>query len=133
MGAWSASNFDNDDALDWLDDLCESDDDGAIRAGLATVVDWPESEYLESIDCCVALVAAEMVAAVLGHPAGDIPEEAEEWIERNSPDIGGEEVQLARQAIQRILKSSELNDWWKASENYDEWLEAVRDLEHRLP
>jgi hypothetical protein len=133
MGAWSTSNFDNDDALDWLDDLCESDDDSAIKAALVTVAQWPENEFLESIDCCIALVAAEIVAAALGHPAPDVPEEAEEWLDRNSPDVGTEEVNLARAAVQRILANSELKDFWKSTDSYEEWLEVVRDLENRLP
>src|SRR5690606_12275219 len=133
MGAWSTGNFDNDDALDWLDDLCESNEQGAIRAALQVVVDWPENENLEAIDCCCALAAAAMIAAAPGQPADDIPEEAEEWIDRNGPEVRPDEITLAKNAIRRIRTNSELRQLWEEADALEEWMDAVQDLENRLP
>ena len=133
MSAWSPGNFDNDDALDWLDDLCDSGDEFAVGAALNVVADWPAGEYLEAIDCSIALAAAEMVAAALGVPPADLPQEAEEWLERVAPEYGRQEVTLARRAIARIKASSELKDLWKDSNGYEEWLAVVDNLERRLP
>lgn len=133
MGAWSASNFDNDDALDWLDDLCDSGDESSVRSALSTVAEWPADEYLEAIDCCVALAAAEIVAAALGNPAADLPEETEDWLDRNAWEPGAEEIRLAHAVITRIKVNSELKDLWEDSDSYDEWLAVIQDLESRLP
>lgn len=133
MSAWSPNSFDNDDALDWLDDLCDSGDEYVVGAALAVVADWPDGEFLEAIDCCVAIAAAEMVAAAMGMPPADFPQEAEEWLERTAPEYGKQEAVLARRAIARIKANSELKDIWKESELYEEWLGAIEDLERRLP
>jgi hypothetical protein len=132
VGAWGTGNFENDDALDWVDDLEECEDASAVRSALTTVTGWPAAEYLESIDCNVALAAAEMVAAFLGHPSVDFPEEAEEWLERRGQDLGDEEQQLARAVVDRIRRNSELRDLWGDSDSLDEWMEVLKDLETRL-
>jgi len=132
VGAWGTGNFENDDALDWVDDLEECDDETAVRDALATVADWPASQPLEAIDCSVALAAAEMVAAALGHPSSDFPEEAEDWLDRKGPDLGDDEVRLARAAVERIKGNSELRDLWAESDSMEEWLEVVNDLQTRL-
>jgi len=46
MGTWGADSFQNDWALDWLGDLCESGDASLIRATLNRAVehDRPEKD-----------------------------------------------------------------------------------------
>lgn len=132
MGAWGTGNFENDDALDWVDDLEECEDASAVRSALTTVTGWPAAEQLESIDCCVALAAAEMVAAALGHPSVDFPEEAEDWLERRGQELGEEEHQLARAIVERIRRNSELKDLYADSDSLEEWLDVLKDLEGRL-
>jgi hypothetical protein len=132
VGAWGTGSFENDDALDWVDDLEECDDTATVRNALTTVTEWPQADTLEAIDCCVALAAAEMVAAALGHPSTDFPEEAEDWLDRKGPDLGNQELQLARVAVERIRKNSELREIWAESDALDEWLDVLKDLELRL-
>lgn len=73
MGAWGSGSFENDDALDWLTDFCDDPDKGLIADALTTVAEMDDSEYLEAPDCCVAIAAAEIVAALKGAPNSTHP------------------------------------------------------------
>lgn len=59
MGAWGPGVFDNDVAEDWLSEL-ESDGATAIDRALNEVV------LQDGDTCCVALAAAEVIAAAGG-------------------------------------------------------------------
>ena len=66
MGAWGIGHFDNDDAGDWVWELEDSKSLAPVASAIATVEASPD--YLESPDACVALAAAETIAASLGNP-----------------------------------------------------------------
>lgn len=71
MGAWGSGSFDNDDALDWVNDLEGSKGTAVIEFALQAVLD--ESDYLEAPECSAALCAAEVVAALKGAPGQGLP------------------------------------------------------------
>jgi hypothetical protein len=126
MGAWGAGTFDNDDALDWLDDLVDGASD-AIRGALEAT----EAESIEAPDASSALAAAEVVAAALGNPAADLPGEVSDWLEANGAKSAAALAPLARQAVERIRANSELKDLWEETDP-SEWTAAVDDLHKRL-
>jgi hypothetical protein len=70
MGAWGFQAFENDDALDWLEEL-EVGGAEVVRQGLNAVADG----YIEAPDGSVAVAAAEITAAAQGIPHGDLPED----------------------------------------------------------
>jgi hypothetical protein len=74
MGAWGSDSFENDDASDWVADLCDAPDHAAIVNTLSTVADIGASEYLEATDCSVGIAAAEVVAALKGVPNSNLPD-----------------------------------------------------------
>ena len=80
MGAWENGNFGNDDAMDFVSEVNskESIFDAILKISMAS-----QNEYLEAPDCSVALAAIEYIAAALGNPAEDFPEETEEWVSKN--------------------------------------------------
>ena len=83
MGASGPGSFENDDARDWVAELESYADDGPIIDALNTIIDQTD-DYPETPDCKVAIAAAEVVAALMGNPHEDFPDELEAWVEDRS-------------------------------------------------
>ena len=150
MGAWDAGSFQNDTALDWAGDLCESDDVAAVRKALIRVMEERRTErpsfilrllgrrpvepYLEAHVASEGLAAAEIVAFWLGHPDQHFPDYLREWAGRQSNSFSTEFVALARQAVSTIKTKSELKDFWEEGDGIvaPKWHNAIADLEQRL-
>src|SRR5712691_10611264 len=146
MGAWDAGSFQNDTALDWAGDLCESGDAEAVRTALSRVREErvpPQPSfigrvllgrkriepYLEAHVACEALAAAEIVAFWLGHPGPHFPEKLEEWARQHSKAVTLEFAILARQAVAIIKTKSELKDLWEEGNGIvaPKWYSAIAD------
>jgi len=128
MGAWGARSFENDDALDWVWELQESDDDSVVRAALVAAHGDGEIEAPEAACACAA---AEVVAAASGAPAGWLPTEVKDWVAAHGFAVAGLGPE-ARAAVQRVAARSELQQLW-AEAGDAEWDRAVADLLSRLP
>lgn len=133
MGAWGTGSFENDDALDWLGDLAESDDLSTLESTLDAVIDTDE-DLIEAPDCCTALAAAEVVAALHRKPCDSLPQEAAGWV-KGKAKPGDALVRKARDAVAEIgTDQSELLELWKDAEPADlqKWLNGIEDLKKRL-
>ena len=105
MGAWGFLPFENDDALDWLDEL-EAAGAEAIRGALANA----GADYIEAPDGCVAIAAAAITSASQGNPPGDLPEDVASWVTAHGQELGAEDVELALKAVTRVAgEESELS------------------------
>jgi len=131
MGAWDFGPFDNDDASDWLYELEESSDTSIIAATFDVIFHIGD-EYLEATDCSNALAAAEILAALLGHPLAKLPDNALAWIEAHSGLDGSALVPTAQAVIQRIRTNSELKELWDESEDAAKWYATLDDVSSRL-
>ncbi len=127
MGAWGTGHFENDDAMDLIAGVQGPDDlDRALRAAA-------ESEEA-SVDASVAseaMAAAEVVAAMMGRPSGDCPEELAKRLDAlgaPAPAL----VTLAQESVSRVLMESELVDLWAESDEVEGWNRSVTDLIARL-
>ena len=135
MGAWENGNFGNDDAMDFV---MEANTKESIVEAILKISTAPENEYLESPDCSVALAAIEYIAAALGNPAEDFPEEAVEWVTKHKAElleIDKKETDIishSNQAIDKIKTNSELKELWEESEEFEDWLHVVEGLKIRL-
>jgi uncharacterized protein DUF4259 len=130
VGAWGAGSFDNDDAMDWVSGLAEGSGDNALREALAPFASTDDS-YLEAPTCSIAIAAAEAVAAARGHPSASAPEEVAGWAEKK-PVVATDLVTLARAAVDRIARKSELKELWDESDSADDWRTGMSDLRRRL-
>lgn len=130
MSIWGTGSFENDDALDWMVELADSDDDNPIIDALNIVIDQAD-ESPEAPDCAVAIAAVEVVAAWMGDPTEDCPEEVEAWVE-GRPAPPATIISQARYVTEAVLENSELKDLWKNSDEFDEWQTTVNDLLARL-
>jgi len=132
MGAWGAGPFENDDASDWVYEL----EEGGVKhlqSTLQAVTKAEKDDYLEIDACSNAIAAAEVVAALQGRAAKDLPEEVTAWLEtkpKGRPDL----VVLAKDAVARVAREGELKELWDEAEPKDAaaWKQSVNDLLQRL-
>jgi hypothetical protein len=73
MGAWGTASFDDDDAMDWLDDA-QSDGAPLVAALPQRVAGLEPSSAIDLMTASDAVAAAELVACALGHCDPDLPE-----------------------------------------------------------
>lgn len=111
MGTWGTEVFANDDAMDWIAALEDTDDVSVVESALSAVND--ADGYLESPECSAALAAAEVVATILKRPGPDVPSEVFEWIARVGREIPPSLPDAARRAIDRVVADSELLELWE--------------------
>lgn len=130
MGAWSAGAFNNDDARDWIAELAGSEGTTALEDTL-NAISPDDSEYVEAPECSMAVVAAEVVAALAQRPSTDLPDELREWL-RGKPVPDERLLRRAHDAVARILRSSELKDLWSESSDASAWTGSLHDLQERL-
>ncbi|MFC9772557.1 MULTISPECIES: DUF4259 domain-containing protein [unclassified Pseudarthrobacter] len=127
MGAWGFLPFENDDAMDWLDELDGGDAD-VVRRAITRVGDG----YVDAPVGSVAVAAAEVIAASQGTPAGNLPENVADWVTAHGRGITAEDVEFALEAVQRVAgEESELAELWDDADE-PEWHDSVDDLAERL-
>jgi hypothetical protein len=132
MGSWGTEVFANDDAMDWIAELENTDDIGVVERALSAVND--ASGYLEAPDCSLALAAAEVVATILKRPGPDVPSEVFEWIARVGREISPSLPDDAQRAVERVASDSELLELWEEAgePGLGEWRATLAELSTRL-
>jgi hypothetical protein len=129
VGASGAGAFDNDDAMDFLAEL-PSRGTAALQEALTEVVALGPDDYLEAPEASRAVAAAELVAAMLGAAAVDLPQEAAEWLaDAQAPDPSLQASAVA--ALERVVSNSELAELWEDSGD-DAWRTQQADLMQRV-
>jgi hypothetical protein len=128
MGAWGPGTFENDDAVSWLGSVGVLDLSDVAQA--LTAVEAAES--VEAPEASIALAAAELVAAVGGHPAPNLPEDATRLVAGTREPPSQALRELAASAVGRVVANSELRDLWEESADLERWEAIVADLEGRL-
>ncbi len=131
MGAWGAGNFENDDAMDWTYEL-EKAQDAALIVETLEIITKRDDEYLEAPDCCNALAAAEVAAALKNQAAPNLPETVKAWVSLRQTGVEPNLTDLALKAVERIRTNSELKELWDESNSKQEWYDVLSDLERRL-
>jgi Domain of unknown function (DUF4259) len=130
MGAWGPGSFENDDALDWLNELVEGSGLRPVSAALGRTT----GEYVEAPDASAAVAAAEIVAALMGRPLAGLPDEAKAWIRAHPARPAPALVEQARAAVRRVQTDSELRELWEEgdAETASAWHACMDDLARRL-
>lgn len=137
MGAWGAGSFENDDAADWAGRLVATSNLGTVSSALEAATE--SAGYLDAPRAAEALAAAEVVAALLGHPAATLPDGVAAWVrerrqsETPPPDPRPLAV-AATLALDVIENGSELRELWDEAGGADAeaWRRTVYDLRARL-
>ena len=136
MGAWGLGNFENDDALDWVFELQSAKDLSVVVETFDQVIESSEG-YVDAWESAIALAAAEVVAALAGQPAAQLPGEVMEWVkdytsENKAISLDASIMNKAKQAVTIVLTNSELQELWEETEEYDQWKSVIVDLQKRL-
>ena len=127
MGAWGYLPFENDDVLDWLDEL-EGGGADVIRGALAKA----SGGYVEAPEGSVAIAAADIIAACQGNLSGDLPENVADLVTAHGAELTAEDVELALEAVGRVAgEESEPAELWDDADE-PEWRESLEDLSERL-
>jgi hypothetical protein len=140
MGAWGFNNFENDAAADFIWDVKESSS-GVIKV-IQTITE-SESKSLVEEESEEILAAIEYMAAAKGNPSTDLTDEAKEFVSDNLlhfkqylvPGFKDNDLDIideSLKAISRIRTSSELSELWKESDDYENWVAVLTDLERRI-
>ncbi len=132
MGAWGIGTFENDDAVEWLDELQASADHAVLQSAFEGTENG--DEYLEAPQGIHILCAGEIIAALQGQSASDLPEEARDWVqEHKSLDVSSL-IPIAIRKIDQVLDTgSELRELWQENEaDFPAWSESVSSLQARL-
>ena len=132
MGTWGSGVFANDDAMDWIAALEDTDDIGVVERALGAVTN--ADGYLEAPTCAEALAAAEVVATLRKQPGPDVPSEVFEWLARVGRELPPKLPGEAQLAIDRIMTESELQELWEEAGEPDlgEWRATLDELRGRL-
>jgi hypothetical protein len=133
MGAWGTGSFENDAALDWLGEL-EGGGVDMVRNALDAVADADPEEYIDVDDASAALAAAEIVAAASGKGDDRVAKQKKlvAWIAAHREEVRAADVTVARRAVTRVIKSSELQELWDEGGADNEWRPLVDELLRRL-
>ncbi|MFM7176593.1 MAG: DUF4259 domain-containing protein [Bacteroidota bacterium] len=129
------SNFEGETASAFLDDM-SINGFGLIRLAIERMND--DDERADLTECEEALVACEIVAAALGRPADDFPDDLSEWMGifiQEGSDSHYEVINLGEQAamaIDRILTDSELRELWYESPVFEAWMDVQVKLQERI-
>lgn len=133
MGAWSETNFGNDDALDWIFELEKSKGLNVLMAPINDVLN--DDDYIESPLCSEALAASEVIAANQTQNFSVIPDEAKVWLNKKQGFIFGKLPKIERShaikaqaAVNKIVNNSELKELWEETEDYSKWLKIQNHL-----
>ena len=119
MGTWGSGRFENDDAADWAWRLTPEADEGVVRSTLAS----DPGRRLPS--------EAAVVAAGIGRPHPELPDEVVAWVEARRDRPWDRLAAVARSAVDRVRGGSELDDLWAESDD-TAWAHEVDDLRRRL-
>ena len=132
MGAWGTGSFDNDDALDWVMELAESDDLSVVNMALDEALATAD-DYLDATVCCRAIAAAEILTALQGESEA-LPDGASDWVAAHAELNIATVTPKAAQVVQQILTDSELKELWEEAdeEDSDQWHSIMNDLLARL-
>lgn len=134
MGAWGIRTFENDDASDWIGAFAECPESARLAQTLAkaeAAASDPDL-YLQALDACEALAAAEVVAAWCGRAAPELPPQVTAWLLGRTDAVTGEILDHARAVVRTVAERGELHDLWAESDEFEAWCSALEDLRVRL-
>jgi hypothetical protein len=129
--------FCTDEAADWLQRLDPARGAAPVDHALRVVAESADPRA-EAGRAEIALVAAELVAAMHGYPHAALPEPGRAWVEAQGgarsvrTDGDFDELVMATRALDLIVTSSQLSDARADPEADARWRAALDDLRMRL-
>ena len=128
--SFEVGSFSNDGARAWLEELYGSVSQEPIKKALLAVLRM--EAFIDAQDAERAVAACEIVAASLGQPSDELPQEAALWIRAQRFVAPREMLRLSGMIVDRIEKRSELRDLWDGTDLAGQWRQEMRALKSRL-
>jgi hypothetical protein len=149
MGAWGTGSFQNDESLDYIENVLEAPDKGrntktlfVIGPLVVAAGDEGDQDDIDSDVATDSIAAAEIVAAANGKPSAELTGATEgplHAIMMWASSTGAEELRtskvrsLAAQAVRRVRDGGELAELWTQDGEVDPaWRAGLDDLLARL-
>ena len=129
--------FCTDEAAEWLQRLDPARGKGPVDQALRAVADSADPRASAG-RAEIALVAAELVAALHGHPHPALPAPGRAWVEAQGgahavrTDADFDALVIATRALDLIVTSSQLSDARDEAGADERWRDALDDLRMRL-
>ena len=131
MGAWGHGSFENDSAMDWMENAFRPGGAAAVEAALRYVAESAEDTYIDVDEASAVVAAAEFVAAARDGDLSKLGTTQSDFAAHRQSLTNPRLLPLARKALARILRKSELQALW--SEGQDKsWLNEMNNLLARL-
>jgi len=134
MGAWGVGTFEDDTALDWIEEEYSAAGVEAVRSALQDVIDLEPGDYIE-MDLGTAARAAAEIVALAFDAGGEVGSDVAETVGEHSEQVAEHDdlPALALVALARISgEASELAELWAESGDSSGWENAMADLTARL-
>ena len=128
MGSWGYRTFEDDTALDWIGEFQQAPSLAAVEEAIEAALG---GDFIDDLAGAQALAAAEVVAALHGHPSDLLPEPVARWAADQPPPDAGL-LERAAQAVTAVFQESELREIWEDADGLDPWQEAIDELRSRL-
>ncbi|MAW65950.1 MAG: hypothetical protein CMD18_07130 [Flavobacteriales bacterium] len=132
MSAWGISNFENDTALDWVNEVIHRKEVENFKESIDGFLKSFSLEETSLNDCSIFLTLAETIAALLGAPGQDFPEELQDWIETKYIKIESSTIDNAKKGVQLIMNGSEVREMYLDSGYFTPWEKTQKNLIKRL-
>lgn len=123
MGAWGVLPFENDAALDWVDEL-EGEGASAIDDALARA---SESYDTDADDAAAIVAASATLAAARSGYKRPVPDEVSAWIASHADVVEKAAIDRARVALDAVM-ASELATLWRESGEFAAWTETIEEI-----
>ncbi|GAB2839592.1 hypothetical protein GCM10027277_03160 [Pseudoduganella ginsengisoli] len=134
MSVWDIGPFDNDLALDWVQDLQESNDLYYIEDTLNNVLEEGET-FIPMPFACEALAAIDVLARLQGQPGDEAVDDVDAWVEtlRKKFKRRADLVEKSLKALELIVsEKSELANEWAQTDEHVAWRGMVEQLRARV-
>ena len=132
MAAWGISNFENDTALKWVEEVTQNSKNVDLKKELTEFLQGFDSEETTLVECERFLVIAEVFAALIGSASEDAPEELLDWILLKYTKIESVALKKVISGVELILKDSEAKEMYLDTEYFKAWERVQKDLIKRL-
>lgn len=147
MGTWGITAFEDDTAMEFYDEFCESEQSiNDLEDCLDIVIsqnynmdDLLMEGFIEPIN---ALVCAEIIATANGKPCEKLPDDENHNemevqmidFEKLNQNLTAEIKQKAKETINKIKTDNQmhLNVLWLESESFEKWKEYLENLIERV-
>jgi len=128
MGAWGYGSFENDSALDWVENSFRRSGAAAVEQAFGSAA---EGVYLDVDEASAVVAAAEFVAAARDGDVSKLGAAQNVFTTHRQSLSSPHLLPLARKALERVLQQSELLELWTEGQDKT-WLNEMKHLSARL-